>query len=89
MSIDFLMMILTGGIQTVMGPLVGAAVFHSVKDFFMPLTDFWRFFLGASIIAIVLVFPRGVVGAIDTLREKLARRPAGDATAAALTKEAA
>ena len=36
----------TGGIQTVMGPLVGAAFFHSIKDFFMPLTDFWRFFLG-------------------------------------------
>lgn len=72
MSIDFLMMILTGGIQTVMGALVGAAVFHSVKDFFMPLTDFWRFFLGASIIAMVLVFPRGIVGAIEAFRERRA-----------------
>ena len=46
------------------GPLVGAAVFHSVKDFFMPLTDFWRFFLGLAIIAMVLAFPRGIVGAL-------------------------
>lgn len=90
MSIDFLMMILTGGIQTVMGALVGAAAFHSVKDFFMPLTDFWRFFLGASIIAMVLVFPRGIVGAIEAFRERLrARSAAPEAPAPALAKEAA
>jgi branched-chain amino acid transport system permease protein len=76
MSIDFLVMILTGGIQTVMGPLVGAAFFHSVKDFFMPLTDFWRFFLGASIIAMVLLFPRGLVGAVQAARERFSGRGA-------------
>ena len=63
MSVDFLVIVLVGGIQTVIGPLVGAALFHSVKDFFMPLTDFWRLFLGLSIIAMVLVFPQGVAGA--------------------------
>lgn len=68
MSVDFLVMILVGGIQTVIGPLVGAASFHAVKDFFMPLTDFWRFFLGLSIIAMVLLFPKGIVGAIDQAR---------------------
>lgn len=76
MSVDFLMMILTGGLQTVMGPLVGAGFFHAIKDFFMPLTDFWRFFLGLSIIVIVLAFPRGLVGAVDAGREALAHRRA-------------
>lgn len=76
MSIDFLVMILTGGIQTVMGPLVGAAFFHSVKDFFMPLTDYWRFFLGLSIIVMVLAFPRGLVGAADGLKTRFATRGA-------------
>ncbi|MCZ0733715.1 ABC transporter permease [Phreatobacter sp. AB_2022a] len=76
MSIDFLVMILAGGIQTVMGPLVGAAFFHSVKDFFMPLTDYWRFFLGLSIIVMVLAFPRGLVGAADGLKARLAARGA-------------
>jgi branched-chain amino acid transport system permease protein len=90
MSIDFLMMILTGGIQTVMGALVGAAAFHSVKDFFMPLTDFWRFFLGSSIILMVLVFPRGIVGAVETFRERLGSKPADPAAKAPLlAKEAA
>jgi branched-chain amino acid transport system permease protein len=70
MSVDFLAMILLGGIQTVMGPIAGAAAFHSIKDVFMPLTDAWRFFLGASIIALVLLFPQGLGGAYGTLRRR-------------------
>jgi hypothetical protein len=40
----------------------------------MPLTDFWRLFLGASIIALVLLFPRGLVGAFNDWRERLTAR---------------
>ncbi len=47
-------MTLLGGVQTVMGPLVGAAAFHSIRDLLMPLTDHWRLLLGLAIIAIVL-----------------------------------
>ncbi|MCX7341145.1 MAG: ABC transporter permease [Hyphomicrobiales bacterium] len=75
MSVDFLVMVLLGGIQTVMGPLVGAAAFHSIKDFFMPLTDFWRMFLGASIILMVLVFPRGIAGAASLLTDRFKPNP--------------
>jgi branched-chain amino acid transport system permease protein len=74
MSIDFLVMVLVGGIQTVIGPLLGAAVFHSVKDFFMPLTDTWRFWLGLSIIVMVVAFPRGLAGAGDMVRAWRERR---------------
>jgi len=54
----------------VMGAVVGAAAFHAIKDVFMPLTDFWRFFLGAAIIALVLIFPRGLGGAYGALRAR-------------------
>lgn len=72
-SIDFLVMTLLGGVQTVIGPLVGAAAFHSVRDFLMPLTYFWRLLLGLAIIAIVLVFPRGIVGGLADLRLRFLR----------------
>jgi branched-chain amino acid transport system permease protein len=68
MSVDMLAMILLGGIQTVAGPVVGAAAFHSIKDLVMPLTDFWRFLLGAAIITLVLAAPSGLVGAWARLR---------------------
>ena len=57
MSVDFLVMTLLGGVQTVIGPLVGAAAFHSIRDLLMPLTDHWRLLLGLAIIAIVLAVP--------------------------------
>jgi branched-chain amino acid transport system permease protein len=70
LSVDFLAMILLGGMQSVVGPVLGAAAFHSIKDVFMPLTDHWRFLLGASIIALVLIFPRGLGGAYASLRAR-------------------
>jgi branched-chain amino acid transport system permease protein len=72
MSIDFLIMTLLGGVQTVIGPLAGAAAFHSIRDFFMPHTDFWRLLLGLAIIAIVLAVPRGIIGGFDSLRARFA-----------------
>src|SRR3954467_5297825 len=71
-SIDALTMLLLGGLQTVMGPLVGAAVLHTLKDQIMPLTELWRMTLGLSIIAMVLLFPSGLVGAFETVRARLA-----------------
>ena len=71
MSIDFLVMTLLGGVETVAGPLVGAAAFHSIRDVLMPLTDHWRLVLGLAIIAIVLAMPRGIVGGALILRARL------------------
>jgi len=79
-SVDALTMLLLGGLQTVMGPLAGAAVLHTLKDQIMPLTDLWRLVLGSAIIALVLLFPRGLVGAVAAWRERVtepARNPAG------------
>ena len=70
-SVDFLVMTLLGGVQTVVGPLVGAAAFHSIRDLLMPLTDHWRLLLGLTIIAIVLAVPRGIVGGFLHLRSRL------------------
>src|SRR5215213_4218833 len=74
-SVDALTMLLLGGIQTVMGPLAGAAVLHTLRDQIMPLTDVWRLLLGLSIIAMVLLFPRGLVGAFNDFRKRFTGPP--------------
>jgi branched-chain amino acid transport system permease protein len=73
LSIDFLVMTLLGGVQTVVGPLVGAAAFHTIRDFLLPLTDYWRLLLGLAIIAIVLLVPRGIAGGAGEIRSRLER----------------
>jgi branched-chain amino acid transport system permease protein len=68
-SVDALTMLLLGGIRTVTGPLVGAGVLHVLRDQIMPLTPYWRLLLGLAIIAMVLIFPRGLVGTVQGWRE--------------------
>jgi branched-chain amino acid transport system permease protein len=83
MSVDALTMLLLGGIQTVMGPIVGAAVLHTLRDQIMPLTELWRLILGISIIAMVLLFPEGLVGALNALRRRSPERPVSTVEASA------
>jgi len=62
-SIDGLVMVLLGGIQTLTGPIVGATVFATLQDTVMRQTEYWRALLGAIILLLVLAFPNGLVGA--------------------------
>ncbi len=73
-SIDAMVMVLLGGIQTLTGPIVGAAVFTVLQDNVMRQTTFWRGLLGAVILLLVLVFPGGIVG---SLSKRLAARRKG------------
>jgi branched-chain amino acid transport system permease protein len=62
-SIDGLVMVLLGGIQTLAGPVVGASIFAVLQDFVMQQTEYWHALLGGIILLLVLAFPYGVVGA--------------------------
>ena len=74
-SVDGLVMVLLGGVNTLMGPLVGAAVFTWLQDTLARSTEYWRAVLGVTILALVLLFPRGIVGTIGPwLQTKLVRR---------------
>jgi len=66
-SIDGLVMVLLGGIQSLTGPVVGASVFTLLQDTIMRQTEYWRALLGAIILVLVLVFPGGIVGALARL----------------------
>jgi branched-chain amino acid transport system permease protein len=64
-SVDALLMVLLGGVQSMAGPVVGALVYTGLFDLLLRVTDLWRLALGVSIIALVLVFPRGIAGTVD------------------------
>ncbi len=61
-SIDGLVMVLLGGIQTLSGPIVGASVFAVLQDLVMQQTAYWHALLGGIILVLVLVFPSGLAG---------------------------
>ena len=69
-SVDGLVMVLLGGIQTLTGPVWGAALFTWLQDAVARGIDYWRAVIGGVILVLVLAFPQGVTG---FLRDRLAR----------------
>ncbi len=69
-SIDGLVMVLLGGVQTVLGPVVGAVTFTWLHDTVARNTDYWRAMLGAIILMLVLLFPQGIAGFFKQLVAK-------------------
>jgi branched-chain amino acid transport system permease protein len=67
-SVEALIMVLMGGIDTVIGPLIGAASFTGLRIAIASETLYWRFILGIIIIGIVLVFPKGIYGVFSGRR---------------------
>ena len=74
-SVDALVMVLLGGVQTLAGPVVGAATFTWLHDTVARNTDYWRATLGAIILLLVLLFPQGIAGFAKQLFERLRLRP--------------
>ncbi len=69
-SVDGLVMVLLGGLQTLAGPIVGAVTFTWLQDAVARNTDYWRALLGAIILVLVLVFPQGIAGFVRQFYER-------------------
>ena len=86
MSVDGLIMVLLGGMDYAVGPIVGTAIYHWLQSELIRLTEFWRSILGVVIILLVVMFPDGIAGfvvrhsrQIRAIFERI-RRPVGLAT---------
>jgi branched-chain amino acid transport system permease protein len=73
-SIDAIVMVLLGGLQSLSGPIAGAAIYTTLQDTVMRQTEYWRAMLGVIILALVLLFPGGIAG--SAARAKAAWRAA-------------
>jgi branched-chain amino acid transport system permease protein len=61
-SVDALVMVLLGGVQTLTGPAWGAALFTWLEDSLSRDFAYWRAAIGAVILLLVLALPRGIAG---------------------------
>jgi branched-chain amino acid transport system permease protein len=66
-SVDGLVMVMLGGVHTLVGPLVGAVTLTALQDSLARSTDYWRAVLGGSMLLLVLVFPQGIAGSVQSL----------------------
>jgi branched-chain amino acid transport system permease protein len=71
LSVDSLVMVLLGGVETLAGPVVGAVVYKALSIWLVSYTELSKLVLGAVIVLIVVAFPKGIVGTFGTLVERL------------------
>jgi branched-chain amino acid transport system permease protein len=67
-SVDGLVMVLLGGVQTLAGPVGGAALFTWLEDAVARDVAYWRAAMGGVILLLVLAFPLGVAGLVRRWR---------------------
>jgi branched-chain amino acid transport system permease protein len=61
-------MVLLGGVDTVSGGIVGAALYRSFSIWIISHTDYSKLALGLLIVVLVVLFPKGIVGALASWR---------------------
>ena len=62
---EVILMSILGGVSSFFGPLVGAGVILFIEDMIGKYTEFWEIWIGGIMLAIVIFFPRGVIGTFD------------------------
>jgi len=70
LSVDALVMVLLGGVETVSGAIVGAIVYKALSIWLVSQTDLSKLVLGGFIVLIVVAFPKGIVGILETVRHR-------------------
>jgi branched-chain amino acid transport system permease protein len=60
-SAEVLLMVISGGAGTLLGPIVGATLVVVVKTVVSGFIERWNFLLGAIFVAIVILMPEGLV----------------------------
>ncbi|VCU72529.1 High-affinity branched-chain amino acid transport system permease protein LivH [Pigmentiphaga humi] len=61
-SVDALVMVLLGGLQSLAGPWLGALAYTVGQDFLARATEYWRAAIGFAMLVLVLLAPGGLTG---------------------------
>jgi len=78
-SAEVLLMVISGGTGTLLGPVVGAALVVIVKNVASAYIERWNLVLGAIFVAIVVFMPEGIVpGTVRVWRWLTRRRTTAD-----------
>jgi branched-chain amino acid transport system permease protein len=62
-----LMMVILGGMGTLLGPVLGAATMMLLELVFQSLTKHWQLLMGLVVVLVALMLPRGLAGLMPSL----------------------
>ncbi|MCC6609306.1 MAG: branched-chain amino acid ABC transporter permease [Burkholderiales bacterium] len=65
LSASGLMMLILGGMGTLVGPVIGAAAMMVLELVFQGISEHWLLLMGGFIVLVVLVLPHGLIGIVS------------------------
>ena len=75
-SADVLVMLILGGTGRLYGGLIGAAVYMIARDQFSGIApQYWYFWIGLFLIAVVMLLPKGILGGLSLLTPRTREKP--------------
>jgi branched-chain amino acid transport system permease protein len=72
---EFLIMVMIGGLGTLVGPIIGGAFFIVLQEKVSSYVQWYNIVVGLVLVLIVLFVPRGLLGIRDALRGRSGREP--------------
>jgi len=70
LSIDFIAMIVIGGMGSILGSIIGAVILTGMQQVLAGLLDLQILIFGLSLIIFMIFMPRGIVGMLTDLKER-------------------
>ncbi len=61
---EFLVMVIMGGLSSLVGPVVGAAAFLLIESYLSGATEHWQMIFGPFVLLVAVFAPRGLWGAV-------------------------
>jgi branched-chain amino acid transport system permease protein len=68
---EIVFLTLLGGFRNFTGPIIGGVVFTYIKSYAVASTEYWQLLLGTVLVALVLLLPTGIVGALSQIARRL------------------
>ena len=74
LTFNWLVYLLLGGAATLAGPIVGAFAIPVLMEYLQFLAEYRMIIFGVLLIAVIIYFPRGLMGGFNTLRQRVRTR---------------
>jgi len=71
LTFDWLVCLLLGGVATLSGPIIGAFVIPVIMEYLQFLAEYRLIIFGVLLIAVIIYFPRGLMGGFNVLRQRV------------------
>ncbi len=70
-TFNLLVYLLLGGVATLAGPIIGAFAIPILMEYLQALQEYSMIIFGILLIVVIIYFPRGLMGGVTTLRNRM------------------